>query len=86
MENKTCINCGSKDNYSIKEEILDNFKGEYVGVTIKVPSCNKCGGFVYIEEIEDENIKKTYEKYKGKTKIVSPDELSLIMYSNSRMK
>lgn len=75
MREVYCANCKEKVNYSIRREIIKEYKGYEVNVTEKVGVCNVCKNDIYIPELESENFNNLYEKYKELANIISAEEI-----------
>jgi len=61
--------------YTIEEREIENFKGYAVNVKEEVPVCSKCNEEIFVESIENENLKRLYEKYRIMAGIVTPEEI-----------
>ncbi len=75
MEKAYCDNCKEKVNYSIREKIIKEYKGYEVNVIEKIGRCNVCEKDLYIPEIENENFKNLYNKYRELANIISAEEI-----------
>lgn len=75
MKKVYCANCKEKVNYSIRREIIREYKGYEVNVTEKIGVCDACQNDLYIPELEAENFKNLYEKYRELANIVSSEEI-----------
>lgn len=74
--NSYCIKCNKNVEYSIIENKIDKFKGININIIEYIGICNECGEKLYINELEDENTKKICFKYRGKTGMVTPEEIN----------
>lgn len=75
MKKVYCDNCKGKVNYSIRREIIKEYKGYEVNVIEKVGVCDNCQNNLYIAELESENFKNLYDKYRELANIISPEEI-----------
>lgn len=75
MKRVYCANCKEKVNYSIRREIIKEYKGYEVNVIEKVGVCDICQNDLYIPELESENFKDLYEKYRELANIISSEEI-----------
>lgn len=75
MKRVYCANCKEKVNYSIRREIIEEYKGYEVNVIEKVGVCDICQNDLYIPELETENFKDLYEKYRELANIISSEEI-----------
>ncbi|EGO87959.1 YgiT-type zinc finger protein [Clostridium botulinum C] len=63
-ENKTfCPKCNKEVNYTIRKELMAEYKGEKVNVIENIGVCNECGEDIFIMNLEIDNLKRLYEKY-----------------------
>lgn len=76
---KTCVcpYCNKEVSYHLRDDVIEEYKGKNVGVKISIAVCDECGKDIFVPSIEDENLKKLYDKYREMTGIVSPSEISL---------
>ncbi|MGO1818911.1 MAG: type II TA system antitoxin MqsA family protein [Senegalia sp. (in: firmicutes)] len=70
-----CSNCDNNVNYSIRKGVIENYKGYKVDVEEKIAVCNVCNNDIYVSEIESENFKRLYSKYKELADIISGEEI-----------
>ncbi|MBN1078303.1 type II TA system antitoxin MqsA family protein [Clostridium botulinum] len=75
MEKVFCEDCNKQVNYSIRTNIIKEYKGEFVNVEENIAVCNECGKDVFVPEIENDNLKRLYAKYAELTGIISIEEL-----------
>lgn len=69
-----CTECRDDVTFVIKNKQMDGIiKGETYIYLGKVSYCSDCGSEVYVEEINDYNLKALYNKYREKNGIVSLD-------------
>ena len=70
-----CPICEREEEYTIKKNLIKEFKGFDVNVEEKIVMCNSCNEEIYISEIESENFNKLYEKYRAVADIISPEQI-----------
>ena len=70
-----CPYCNSEQDYYIDKRIFKEYKGVNVNVVENVPICKKCGNELIINNIEDENLKRVYNKYREIKNIITPSEI-----------
>lgn len=81
MSNKSafCPECRQDLKYSVKE-IKDTaeLKGEVYEFNSHIAYCEKCGGEVYVAELEDKNLKALYDAYRQRHEIISLEDIRAI--------
>lgn len=70
-----CPYCNSEQEYYIDKRIFKEYKGVEVNVEENVPICKKCKNELIINNIEDENLKRIYNKYREIKNIITPSEI-----------
>ena len=70
-----CPYCNSEQEYYIDKRVFKEYKGVDVNVEENVPICKKCKNELIINNIEDENLKRIYRKYRELKNIITPSEL-----------
>lgn len=70
-----CEKCNEKVNYNIISENLKEYKGIEVNVEQNIGVCEKCNERLYIIDLEEDNLKRLYSKYRELTGIVSPQDI-----------
>ena len=70
-----CPYCNSEQEYYIDKRIFKEYKGVDVNVEENVPICKKCGNELVINNFEDENLKRIYNKYREIKNIITPSEI-----------
>ena len=61
-----CPMCNKNVNYKIITEIIDEYRGYKVNVKQNIAVCDNCGERIYVSELENENLKNLYQKYRDK--------------------
>ena len=75
MSTVLCENCNKKVNYTVEERNVEKYKGKTVNVIENVAICNNCGAEIFIPTLEEENLKRLYEKYRKMTNLITPQEI-----------
>lgn len=75
MEKAFCPECNEWVEYNIKSGIIKDYKGKEVNVEEKIAYCNTCRNELFVEEIEEENLKRLYDEYRKVAGIVSPEDI-----------
>ena len=70
-----CPICKKESNYAIKTKLIESFKGLKVNIEENVAVCNECQEEIFIEEIEEDNFNRLYDRYRKLTGIISPEEI-----------
>lgn len=58
-----CVNCEQNTSYTVREELIKEFKGYQVNVIERIARCDACKKDIYVPEIESGNFKRLYDKY-----------------------
>lgn len=75
MKNIFCVNCNKKVSYSIRKNIIKEYKGQNVNVEENIAVCDECHKDIFVPDIDDANLKRLYAKYRELTGIISPEEI-----------
>ena len=75
MNKVFCPICNKKVNYNITTEVINEYKGYKVNVKQNIAICDNCGERIYVSELENENLKNLYQKYREMSGIISPEEI-----------
>lgn len=70
-----CPYCDSEQEYEVQKRIVEMYKGVKVDVEENVPVCKKCGNDLIINNIEDDNLTRLYEKYREIQCTVKPEDI-----------
>ncbi|WP_454055266.1 type II TA system antitoxin MqsA family protein [Clostridium sp. Marseille-Q7071] len=76
MENFFCEVCKEKVVYTIRKNIIKEYKGQSVNVEENIAVCNKCGTDIFVPGIENDNLKRLYNKYRELTGLISKEEIT----------
>lgn len=71
-----CPKCNRKVPYTIRENIIKEYKGVEVNIEENIGICNQCGEDIFVMELETDNLKRLYEKYEQITGIAIKSELA----------
>lgn len=75
-----CEFCLDDVNYTIKiKEEIDTIRGKEIKYMKKEAFCEECGNYVYIHELNDENLKSLYTKIREMDNIITVDEIELLL-------
>jgi len=75
MKRVYCPECNEWVGYHIRTNIINEYRGKNVNVTENIACCEKCGNEIFVEEIEEENLKRLYDKYREVAGIIGPEEI-----------
>ena len=75
MKNAFCTHCNKKVNYSIRKNIIQQYKGQLVNIEEDIAVCDECKRDIFVPTIEDDNFKRLYKKYIEMTGIISSQEI-----------
>lgn len=70
-----CPYCNSEEKYRIEKRIIEEYKGVKVEVEENITFCEKCSNEIIVNNIEDENLSRLYEKYREVQGTVSPNDI-----------
>lgn len=74
-----CPGCRQDMKYSINENIESaKLKGEVYEFISYTAFCEKCGGEIYVAELEDANLKALYDAYRQRHDIISLEDIRAI--------
>lgn len=75
MKSIFCTECNKNVDYSIRKNIIQEYKGQIVNVEENIAVCNECGKDIFVPDIENDNLKRLYAKYGELTGIISSEEI-----------
>ena len=67
-----CPMCNKNVNYKIITEIIDEYRGYKVNVKQNIAVCDNCSERIYVSELENENLKSLYQKYRDSHQYCHP--------------
>ncbi|EDS77040.1 conserved hypothetical protein [Clostridium botulinum C str. Eklund] len=70
-----CPKCNQNVQYTIRENIIKEYKGIEVNVIENIGICNQCGEDIFIMELETDNLKRLYKKYEEVTGVAIISQL-----------
>lgn len=70
-----CPNCNEYVEYEVRQNLIEEYKGKEVNVIENIAYCKKCGEDLFVEEIEEDNLKRLYEKYRQVAGIIKPEQI-----------
>lgn len=74
-----CPECRQDVKYSVREKTESaDLKGEAYEFTSLTAYCEKCGGEIYVAELEDANLKVLYDAYRQRHDIISLEDIRAI--------
>ncbi|MFA9397393.1 MAG: type II TA system antitoxin MqsA family protein [Clostridiaceae bacterium] len=75
MNKCVCPNCDKEVTYHLREDVIEEYKGKKVNVNIKIAVCDECNEDIFVSNIEEENLRKLYDKYRSMADIISPTDI-----------
>lgn len=75
MKKDYCPDCKKKVEYTLRKNLIEQYKGYEVNVEENIGVCDICNNDIYVPEIEEENFKKLYQKYKEVADIISSEDI-----------
>lgn len=70
-----CPYCKKEVEYRIERRDLKEFRGITINTFENVAICNECNQDLYVNEIEEENNKRIYQKYREKANIIKAEDI-----------
>ena len=70
-----CPYCRKEEEYKIEKRKVNKFKGILVNTFENVGVCEKCKNDLYINDLENENLKRLYKVYRKNANIITPKEI-----------
>lgn len=70
-----CPICNKNVNYKVITGIIYDYRGYKVNVKQNIAVCDNCGERIYVSELENENLKSLYQKYRDMSGIISPEDI-----------
>lgn len=75
MNTVFCEKCSKKVEYTVKERLIEKYKGKTVNVNENIAVCNDCGAEIFIPTIEEDNLNRLYNKYREVADLITPKEI-----------
>ncbi len=70
-----CPKCNRKVEYTTRKNVIEEYKGIKVNVQENIAVCSECGEDIFVSELESDNLRRLYDKYRELTGIISPEEI-----------
>ena len=70
-----CPFCKKEQEIYLNKKVIKKYKGVTVNIEGDVPICKGCGEILFVEEIEKNNMKKIYDKYREEKNIISAEDI-----------
>ena len=71
MRNTFCTRCKKHVDYTIRKNIIQEYKGQIINCEENIAVCVECGGDIFVPDIENDNITRIYKKYRELVGIIS---------------
>lgn len=71
-----CDTCQQHVDYKIDKRLVEEYKGCKVNVIENVGVCVQCNNEVFVEELEEENLIRLYDKYRELNNMVMPVDIN----------
>ncbi|MCX7903265.1 MAG: DUF4065 domain-containing protein [Caloramator sp.] len=75
MKKVYCPNCNEYVEYKVKQNLIKEYKGKEVNIVENIAYCKKCGEDLFVEKIEEDNLKRLYEKYRQVADLINPEQI-----------
>ena len=75
MNKAFCPHCNKEVSYHIIEETIKEYKGYQVDILQNIGVCNICNEKIYVSDLENNNLKNLYDKYRKMAGLVTPEEI-----------
>lgn len=75
MNKVFCPECSQEVTYHIINETINEYKGYNVDVEQNIAVCDNCNEKIYVSELENDNLKRLYERYRAMSGIVTPEDI-----------
>ncbi|MCI9020296.1 MAG: DUF4065 domain-containing protein [Eubacterium sp.] len=80
MENRICMECGTKDTYEFRNMIREyEGDGYHFELPVSLPFCKKCGAPIYDEELEKNIVQIANKKIREQREIITREEILEIL-------
>lgn len=74
-----CLKCDKEQNIEVRlEEESYPVRGEGTTIMAKVSYCKHCNEQIWNEELDENNLKKAYRKYRSNHNLLQPEEIKKI--------
>ena len=75
-----CTICRQEVEYGIEKDICHRFKGKEIHVEVSTGICKKCNTKLFVEELEDANIRKKVKAYQLEKGMIQPNKIISMRY------
>ncbi|MBN2879967.1 MAG: DUF4065 domain-containing protein [Clostridia bacterium] len=75
MKKVYCDNCKNNVEYSIRKNYIEEYKNCKVNVLENIGVCNSCQKDVFVEELENANLLRLYDKYREINNLITRDDI-----------
>lgn len=73
-----CPECKKNVEYKLEKNLIKEYKGVQVNVEEYIPHCTECNTELFVPDIENENLKRLYQRYRELTGLITPEEIQKI--------
>lgn len=81
-EKEFCENCRKSVNYTVRERnATTNLNNTEVNYIEKYATCNNCGGEIFVDELNDDNLLEMHKQYRIVNKIISKEGIEKLCKS-----
>lgn len=81
-EKEFCENCRKSVNYTVRERnATTNLNNTEVNYIEKYATCNNCGGEIFVDEFNDDNLLEMHKQYRIVNKIISKEGIEKLCKS-----
>ena len=70
-----CPECNKNVKYTVNKNVIKEYKGYDVNVEENIANCSECNEDIFVAELEEDNLKRLYDKYRELSDIVTPEEI-----------
>ncbi|WP_271628942.1 type II TA system antitoxin MqsA family protein [Caldicellulosiruptor sp. DIB 104C] len=78
MNRAYCPECKKHVEIKVEKNLVREYKGVQVNVEEHVPHCSECDTELFVPDIENENLKRLYQRYRELTGLITPEEIQKI--------
>lgn len=75
MKKYICPYCNKEVSYHLRDEVIEEYKGKKVEVKVNIAVCDECKNDIFVPSIEDENLKRLYDKYREVVNYILPSDI-----------
>lgn len=78
MNRAYCPECKKHVEIKVEKNLVKEYKGVQVNVEEHAPHCSECDTELLVPDIENENLKRLYQRYRELTGLITPEEIQKI--------